>query len=93
MNFEQFKEDIETKLKSIAEYELQEFHFEPHSFGNGVLSYRVKGRNHKFIFDGRENELTWLVSKPHQKYFGANFSELRRFEGLNIKEEELKKEI
>ncbi|MEK6152329.1 hypothetical protein WIW50_03680 [Flavobacteriaceae bacterium 3-367] len=93
MDFEQFRADIETKLKSIADFELQEFHFEPYSFGNGILSYRVKGRNHKFIFDGRENELTWLISKPHQKYFGANFSEIRKFNELNIDEEELKKEI
>jgi hypothetical protein len=93
MNFEDFRKDIENKLNSIAYFELQEFHVEPHSFGNGILSYRIKGRNHKFTFDGRENELTWYVSKPHQKYFGSDFSELQRFEGLIIEEEILKKEI
>ena len=36
MNFENFRKDIESKLNKIAEFELQEFHFEPHSFGNGI---------------------------------------------------------
>ena len=93
MNFEDFRTNIERKLSSIDEFELQEFHYIPYSFGNGILAYRIKGRNHKFIFDGRENELIWSISKPHEKYFGANFSELKRFDGLNIEKEELEKEI
>ena len=93
MNFEDFRKDIESKLDSIAEFELQEFHFEPYSFGNGVLVYRIKGRNHKFIFDGRENELNWLISKPHEKYFGASFIDYKRIEGLGIGIEELEKGI
>lgn len=89
MNFEGFRKDIETKLTSIAEFELQEYHFEPYSFGNGILAYRIKGQNHKFIFDGREKELTWLISKSHQKYFGANLTEFKRIDGLEISSEEL----
>lgn len=34
MNFEQFRNDLETKLSLIAEFELQEYHFEPYSFGS-----------------------------------------------------------
>lgn len=82
MTFENFRSDIETKLNSIAEFELQEYHFEPCSFGNGILAYRIKGQNHKFIFDGRENELIWFSSKPHQKYFGADFKILMRIDRL-----------
>jgi hypothetical protein len=93
MNFEDFRENIESKLNSITEFELQEYHFEPYSFGYGILAYRIKGRNHKFIYDGRENELTWSVSKSHQNYFGANFSELKKFDGLKIELEELKNGI
>lgn len=93
MTFEEFRKDIERKLNSIAEFELQEYHYEPHSFGNGILAYRIKGQNHKFVFDGRENVLTWLVSKPHQKYFGANFGEVLRRNGLELTSEEFKKEI
>ena len=93
MNFEDFRKNIESNLASIGKFELQEFHFEPYSFGNGVLAYRIKGRNHKFIFDGRENKLTWLISKPHEKYFGAKFNEFQRLDGLEIRREELEKGI
>lgn len=81
MNFEEFRRDIESKLESVTKFELLEFHFEPYSFGNGILAYRINGRNHKFIFDGREKELIWLVSKPRQKYFGAKLTEyIRKYE-------------
>ena len=93
MDFEQFKNDLESNLNSFTEFELQEFHFEPYSFGNGILAYRIKGLIHKFIFDGRENELTWYVSKLNEKYFGANFTELRSYDGLIIDKMELEKEI
>ena len=61
MNFEDFRHDIESKFTGMVEYELQEYHFKPYSFGNGSLSYRIGGRIHKFIYDGREDMLTWLV--------------------------------
>lgn len=93
MNFEDFRKEIECKLNSIAEFELQEYHFEPYSFGNGILAYRIKGKNHKFIFDGRENQLTWLISKPHQNYFGAELTEYRRFDGLELSADELESGI
>lgn len=89
MNFEDFRKDIESKLNQIAEFELQEFHFEPHSFGNGILAYRIKGRIHKFVFDGRENELIWLISKSHQKYFGTKLKEFKKIDGLEISTEQL----
>ena len=93
MTFEEFRKDIEHKLNSIVEFELQEFHYEPHSFGNGILVFRIKGQNHKFVFDGRENELTWLVSKPHQKYFRASFKEILKMNGLELDSERIEKEI
>lgn len=93
MNFEDFRKDIENKLNQIAEFELQEFHFEPHSFGNGILAYQIKGRMHKFIFNGRESELTWLTSKSHQKYFGANLTEFKKIDGLKISLEQLENGI
>lgn len=83
MNFEDFRKDIESRLISKIEFELQEFNFLPYSFGSGLLAYRINGQNHKFIFDGRENELTWLKSKT-QKYFGSVFTEFEKFDGLII---------
>ena len=90
MNFEEFRTDIENKLNSIARYELLEFHYEPSSFGNGLLAYRISGRNHRLIYDGRKNELTWERSNPHEKYFGAKFSTFKKFDDLNLTEEEIK---
>jgi hypothetical protein len=90
MNFEEFRTDIENKLNSIARYELLEFHYVPFSFGNGLLAYRISGRNHRLIYDGRDNELTWERSELHEKYFGAKFSMFKKFEGLNLTEEEIK---
>jgi hypothetical protein len=84
MNFEDFRKDIESRLISKIEFELQEFNFLPYSFGSGLLAYRINGQIHKFIFDGRENELTWLKSKTHQKYFGSDFTEFEKFDGLMI---------
>lgn len=93
MTFEEFRKDIEHKLNSPAEFERQEYHYEPHSFGNRILAYRIKGQNHKFVFDGRENELTWLISKPHQKYIGPVFKEILKMDGLELNSDRIKKEI
>jgi hypothetical protein len=93
MNFEDFRKNIELKLSSIIEFELQEFHFLPYSFGSGLLAYRIKGQFHKFIFDGRESELTWLISKQHHKYSENSFTEFKRFCELDISVEELENGI
>ena len=84
MTFENFRKEVEFKLNSITEFELQEYHYEPYSFGNGVLAYRINGHIHKFVFDGREKELTWFVSKPHQKYFGADLTVFMKNDGLEL---------
>tara|TARA_A100000171_G_C2073586_1_gene115977 strand:- start:432 stop:713 length:282 start_codon:yes stop_codon:yes gene_type:complete len=84
MNFEDFRKDIEKKLQDIARFKLLEFHYEPYSFGNGLIAYQIKGRNHKFIFEARDNQLTWLISKPHEKYFGGSFQKFKKFDGLHI---------
>ena len=82
MNFEEFRHDLENKLKAIYRIELIEFHFQPLSFGSGVLAYRIEGKIHKFIFDGRDNQLSWLISQKHQNYVFENFSTIKIFDGL-----------
>ena len=91
MNFEDFKTDIEAKFNSVCE--LIEFHFQPFIFGSGIVAYLIKGRFHKFIYDGRDNLVIWLVSKEHQKYLGVDFIEFKKFNGLIITLEELEKGI
>ena len=89
MNFENFRADIESKFNSAVEFELIEFNFQQYCFGSGMVAYRIKGRIHKFIYDSRDNILTWLISKEHQKYPGADLTEFNKFYGLIIPEEEL----
>ncbi|MEO9853436.1 MAG: hypothetical protein ABJH72_23015 [Reichenbachiella sp.] len=93
MNFENFRNDLENKISSITKFELQEYHFEPHCFGNGILVYRIKGRIHKFEYDGREDLLTWYVGPPHVKYFGAELKFIMTIVGLMIETETLKDEL
>lgn len=93
MTFEDFRKDIEDKLGSVVKFELLEYHYEPYSFGNGILAYRINGQNHKFVSDGREKELIWFISKLHQKYFGASFKEIMRKDGLELNSDELKNGI
>ena len=45
-NVEEFRDYIESKLHSLAEFELQEYHYETGSFGNRILAYRKIGQNH-----------------------------------------------
>jgi len=84
MNFDDFRIDIEAKLKSIAKLELLEYQYMPYHFGSGVLAYRAKGYNHKFVFDGRDNLLVWFKSRPHENYSQADFKEVKTIKGLNI---------
>ena len=84
MTFESFKNDLETKLTYLPKFELVEFHYLPYCFGNGLLVYRIGGQFHKFVFDGRDNELTWYMTRKKEKYETANFDFFKTFKGLII---------
>nr|WP_320023171.1 hypothetical protein [uncultured Draconibacterium sp.] len=93
MTFEIFRKDIEHKLNSIVKFEMLEYHYTPNDFGSGILAYRIKGQNHKFVFDGKENSLTWFVSKPHQKYLDQNLIAVIKKDKLELSLDELKNGI
>ena len=93
MNFEEFRIDLESKINTLIEFEMQEFRFSAYSFGSGLAAYRINGLIHKFVYDGRDKELTWFVSKPFQKYSEASYSEILRKSDLSLSLNELKKEI
>jgi len=84
MDFEDFRKDIELKLERIEPFELLEFHYLPHCFGSGILAFKIKGFNHKFVYDGRDNSLLWQKSKQHQKYSESDWTKLRTNDGLKI---------
>lgn len=93
MNFQEFKNELEQKLKESTKIELQEFNYSPISFGSGFVVYRIKGTIHKFIWDGKEDILTWERSKPHQKLFGGRFSLVTTANVLEVESLEIEKYI
>ncbi|WP_258101700.1 hypothetical protein [Marinoscillum pacificum] len=83
MKFEDFRTELEAKLQTIEKFELQEFLYQPYSFGNGRLGYRINGNCYRLTYDGRERQLRVDSSEPHEKYSGATWSELRTFDELS----------
>jgi len=83
MTFEDFRLELEAELEKIVRFELQEFHYEPYSFGNGLLAYRINGRNYRFRYDGREKQMTVDASEQHQKYFGALWNHIATIDELS----------
>ncbi len=76
-DFQQFKDTIEMRLLfAKVDFELQEFHYQPYAFGNGLLVYKLKGFIYKLEFDGKENLLIISKSNFHEKYNVSNFSPL-----------------
>jgi len=82
MDFQQFKNDIESKLKGETAFELQEFRYLPYAFGHGILVYRIKGYIFRFTYDGRDNLLTCERSNSHEKYPHCNWTVLFENSGL-----------
>ncbi len=83
MNFEDFRTQVENQLQAMVKFELQEFLYQPHAFGNGLLGYRINGKCYRLTYDGRERELRVDSSEQHEKYFGATWTELQTFEELS----------
>jgi hypothetical protein len=74
MNFLELKEQFENKLKDNFKFELLELHYAPYTFGSGLTAYRITGRNVKVIYDGKENQILFLVSSNHDKYANASWT-------------------
>tara|TARA_R110000868_G_scaffold101747_1_gene280142 strand:+ start:71 stop:358 length:288 start_codon:yes stop_codon:yes gene_type:complete len=83
MNFEEFRTELEIELKTLIKFELQEFSYHPYSFGDGFLGYRINGKCFRLTYEGRERQLRVDCSEPHEKYFGATWSELEIFDELS----------
>jgi hypothetical protein len=73
-DFQQFKDTIEMQLLfAKVGFELQEFHYQPYAFGNGLLVYKIRGCNFKLEFDGREKLMIISKSNFHEKYNQCNW--------------------
>ncbi|MEO6849333.1 MAG: hypothetical protein ABI203_10965 [Mucilaginibacter sp.] len=89
MDFQQFKIDIEGKLKDKVDFDLQEFRYLPYAFGNGLLAYRIKGYIFRFTHDGRDNLLTCERSNSHEKYPHCNWTILFENSGLALDQKQI----
>jgi hypothetical protein len=83
MTIEDYKKALEAKLTEIVDFQLLEMNYTPYSFGSWLLAYRIHGKNYRLIYDGREQDVSIEVSKPHEKYSGSKGQEITRFYGLN----------
>lgn len=82
MNFEDFRQGLEMLIEQIDSFDLQEYSYQPYSFGSGMIAFRFRGTNYKLEHDGREKDVLISESCPHEKYFGANFRGVRRIYGF-----------
>lgn len=74
MDFLQFKEQFEATLNDAFKFELLELHYMPYSFGTGIVAYRIKGKLIRIVYNGRDNEIEVISSKPHEKYPNASWT-------------------
>src|SRR4051812_19080963 len=69
MNILEMKSLIETNLSGIQlPAQLLDLRYSPHCFGNGVIAYRIKGYNLKFVYDGKEFLFSVLRTEKHERY-------------------------
>ncbi len=61
MMFDQIKEKFEEQIEIDFKLELLESHYYANSFGSGSLLYRIKGRNVKINYDGKEDQVELLI--------------------------------
>ena len=66
MSFIQLTDKFENDLNE--KFEILELHYLPYLFGSGTKCYRIKGRNIKVDFDGRDELLEIYISPYHEKY-------------------------
>ncbi|HEX4374225.1 MAG TPA: hypothetical protein VHZ50_13070 [Puia sp.] len=76
VDFLKIKEHFEEQFNPI---ELLELNYSRYAFGSGWVVYRVKGKNLKLKFDGRDSILRILISSKHAEYPTKDESEI--FEG------------
>ena len=73
-DFLEFKGQFEEQLSTDLKFVLLELHYVPYSFGSGMMSYKIKGRLVKIIFDGKDNIIELFISAKNLKYPSSDWS-------------------
>jgi hypothetical protein len=66
--FPEIQLEFENNIAEIFAFELMEQQYHPREFGSGLLVYKIKGRDVKLIYDGRDDLLTAYISPKHLHY-------------------------
>ena len=85
MTFEEFKSYLESDLLNGIAHQLLEFQYYPKDFGSGIVTYRIKGKELRFVFDGKEDLLgVFRDDEPVLEVSGlsSDDSELKKVLGL-----------
>lgn len=76
MNFIELISEFERMISESLKYELLEQHYMNYSFGSGFSAYRIKGRNVKVVYDGKDFLTSIYISAPHEKYPSVKWDRL-----------------
>jgi hypothetical protein len=61
MHFLELTSEFEIQINKDVQFELLELNYLPYAFGSGTKAYRMKGKNIKIHFDGKENVIEVFV--------------------------------
>jgi hypothetical protein len=73
MTFKEITEKLESVIGEQRKFELLESNYPAYAFGSGIVAYKVNGMVLKLIFDGRDGEITLLISPKHARYPRTEF--------------------
>jgi hypothetical protein len=68
MKFLEMKTEFEVIIANHAKFELLELWYVPYAFGSGFAAYRVKNKNLKILYDGKEFAMIVFIYPPHIEY-------------------------
>jgi len=68
LNFIEIISQFENRTSKDLKFELLEQHYMPYVFGSGFAAYRIKGRNLRIDFDGRDRAVEVSITPKHLKY-------------------------
>jgi len=68
LNFTEIVSQFENRASKDLKFELLEQRYMPYAFGSGFAAYRIKGRNLRIDFDGRDKGIEVSITPKHSKY-------------------------
>jgi hypothetical protein len=68
MNFKEIVEKFESLIGEQGKFELLENNYTAYAFGSGFAAYKMNRKILKLIFDGRDGEITLLISPKNGRY-------------------------